>query len=152
VLHKGDEKYLVQCKQWRAFKVGVLWELYGLMAAGGFVVTSGRFRKESSEFAQGRNVELIDGVKLQRWIGATRFPGWVGSTSVSRGLKFATSERSLLPKVPVDDGSPNSKARRECSEFFLGVLTISGLSRRPATGLLENASTLVRAGKPGARD
>lgn len=66
----GREKYLVQCKQWRAYKVGVgvVRELYGVMAArgaaGGFVVTSGRFTEEAVEFAQGRNVRLVDGPKL----------------------------------------------------------------------------------------
>jgi len=66
----GGEKFLVQCKQWRAFKVGVdvVRELYGVMAAmgaaGGFVVTSGRFTDEAIGFASGRNVNLIDGPKL----------------------------------------------------------------------------------------
>ena len=66
----GAEKYLVQCKQWRAFKVGVdvVRELYGVMAAsgaaGGFVVTSGRFTDEAVRFAEGRNVTLLDGPKL----------------------------------------------------------------------------------------
>ena len=70
VLRKGSEKFFVQCKQWRAFKVGVdvVRELYGVMAAkgatGGFVVTSGRFTEEASNFASGRNVKLIDGPKL----------------------------------------------------------------------------------------
>ncbi|MBC7405368.1 MAG: restriction endonuclease, partial [Cytophaga sp.] len=49
VLTKGNEKFLVQCKQWKAYKVSVdvVRELYGDMAAkgatGGFVATSGRF-------------------------------------------------------------------------------------------------------------
>lgn len=66
----GGEKFLVQCKQWRAFKVGVevVRELYGVMAArgaaGGFVVTSGRFTEEAVSFASGRNVSLVDGPKL----------------------------------------------------------------------------------------
>jgi restriction system protein len=70
VLHKDREKFFVQCKQWKAFKVGVqvVRELYGVMAAkgaaGGFVVTSGRFTEEASAFASGRNVTLIDGSKL----------------------------------------------------------------------------------------
>ncbi|WP_309967146.1 restriction endonuclease [Variovorax guangxiensis] len=72
VLRKNDEQYLVQCKQWRAFKVGisVVRELYGVMAAkgaaGGFVVTSGRFTSEAEEFANGRNVRLVDGPKLDQ--------------------------------------------------------------------------------------
>lgn len=70
VLRRGREKFLVQCKQWRAFRVGVdvVRELYGVMAAkgaaGGFVVTSGRFTDEATEFANGRNVVLVDGPKL----------------------------------------------------------------------------------------
>lgn len=66
----GREKFLVQCKQWRAFKVGVdvVRELYGVMAArgatGGFVVTSGRFTDEAVSFASGRNLTLVDGPKL----------------------------------------------------------------------------------------
>jgi restriction system protein len=74
VLRKGNEKFFVQCKQWKAFTVGVavVRELYGVMAAeravGGFVVTSGRFTKDAEEFANGRNVELIDGPKLMTMI------------------------------------------------------------------------------------
>ncbi len=74
ILSKGGEKFLVQCKQWKAFKVGVdvVRELYGVMAAkgsaGGFVVTSGRFTEEASKFASGRNIALIDGPKLQKLI------------------------------------------------------------------------------------
>ena len=70
VLRKGKEKFLVQCKQWKAFKVGVqvVRELYGVMAAkgaaGGFVVTSGSFTEEAIAFASGRNVTLVDGSKL----------------------------------------------------------------------------------------
>jgi restriction system protein len=66
----GNEKFLVQCKQRRAFKVGVdvVRELYGVMTArgatGGFVVTSGRFTDEAINFADGRNDTLVDGPKL----------------------------------------------------------------------------------------
>ena len=69
-LSKGSEKFLVQCKQWKAYKVGVdvVRELYGVMAAkgatGGFVVTSGRFSEDAKAFANGRNVQLVDGLKL----------------------------------------------------------------------------------------
>lgn len=70
VLSKGSEKFLVQCKQWKAYKVGVtvIRELYGVMAAkgaaGGFVVTSGRFTADAVEFANGRNIRLVDGPVL----------------------------------------------------------------------------------------
>ena len=67
VLRRGGEKFLVQCKQWRATRVGVavVRELFGVMAAsgatGGFVVTSGTFTDDAIAFADGRNVILVDG-------------------------------------------------------------------------------------------
>lgn len=70
VLSKGSEKFLVQCKQWKVFKVSVMVvrELYGVMAAkgaaGGFVVTSGRFTEDATAFAAGRNITLVDGPRL----------------------------------------------------------------------------------------
>lgn len=70
-LRKGQEKFLVQCKHWRAMKVGVavVRELYGVMSAegadGGVVVTSGAFTSEAKEFASGRNIRLMDGPRLQ---------------------------------------------------------------------------------------
>lgn len=76
VLHKNNEKFLVQCKQWRSMKVGVgvVRELYGVMAAeraaGGFVVTSGSFTDDAKKFAHGRSVELLDGSMLIRELRA----------------------------------------------------------------------------------
>lgn len=59
-------------------------ELYGAMAAngavGGFVVTSGRFTQDATEFARHQNIELIDGNELGRLLGveSSRFepPAW----------------------------------------------------------------------------
>ena len=78
VLAKGSEKFFVQCKQWKVYKVGVttVRELYGVMAAkgatGGFVVTSGRFTADAKDFAQGRNIELVDGPRLFAMIQQAR--------------------------------------------------------------------------------
>ena len=97
LLTKGNEKFFVQCKQWKAFKVGVdvVRELYGVMAAkgaaGGFVVTSGTFTADAVEFSKGRNISLVDGESLfvmlqsskarkERVIGSSPIPT-VGSAS-----------------------------------------------------------------------
>ena len=70
VLSKDSEKFFVQCKQWKAYKVGVdvVRQLYGVMAAkgatGGFVVTSGRFTEDAKAFSEGRNIQLVDGSRL----------------------------------------------------------------------------------------
>ena len=57
VLVRESETYLVQCKQWKAIKVGVniVREILGVMAArgaaGGFLVTSGVFTGDACRFA-----------------------------------------------------------------------------------------------------
>lgn len=74
VLKNGADSYLVQCKHWRALRVGVqpVRELYGVMAAhgvaGGFVVTSGDFTEEAVRFADGLALTLINGKTLRRGI------------------------------------------------------------------------------------
>ncbi|WP_396335846.1 restriction endonuclease [Azotobacter beijerinckii] len=74
VLRKGRKRFLVQCKQWRALKVGVkvVRELYGVVAAqgaaGGFVVTSGHFTEDARQFAASCKLTLIDGETLDYWI------------------------------------------------------------------------------------
>ncbi len=110
VLSKDGEKLLVQCKQWRAFKVGVpvVRELYGVMAAegasGGIVVTSGRFTDEAREFAQGRNVRLMDGPKLQALLqqvrGARQSAAAVHSR-VEPTMATPTSAPSGIPACPL---------------------------------------------------
>lgn len=73
-LRKKSETYLVQCKQWKAYKVGVqpVREFYGVMtsqgAAGGYFVTSGIYTNEARAFAEGLNLVLIDGPKLREMI------------------------------------------------------------------------------------
>ncbi len=72
---------LVQCKQWRAYRVGIeiVRELYRVMAAsgaaGGFVVTSGTFNNEATAFAQGRNIKLVDGPQLHRMLQQAKAAG-----------------------------------------------------------------------------
>lgn len=104
VLSKGTEKFLVQCKQWKAFKVSVtvVRELYGVMAAkgaaGGFVVTSGRFTEDAIAFAEGRNVTLIDGARLH---------GLLAQAKSARGIASRSSVRTLeTPVSPMSSSVP----------------------------------------------
>ncbi len=104
VLTRAGEKHLVQCKQWRAFKVGVdvVRELYGVMAAkgaaGGFVVTSGRFTDEAVAFAQGRNVRLLDGPKLHGLLQQARHAAAPG---VRTTKPSAVAGVAPMPDCPV---------------------------------------------------
>lgn len=61
---------VVQCKQWRTWKVGVkvVREIYGVMTAkhvdAAVVITSGGFTQEAKAFAHGKLIELVDGPQL----------------------------------------------------------------------------------------
>jgi restriction system protein len=99
-LARGHERFLVQCKQWRAQQVGVavVRELYGVMAAervaGGYVVTSGSFTKDAKAFAAGRNIELMDGKALD---GLLR----EGRSVVLRPVDSMAEIGVTTPKPPV---------------------------------------------------
>lgn len=131
VLRREGEKFFVQCKQWRAMKVGVeiVRELYGVMAArgatGGFVVTSGTFTQGAKEFADGRNVVLIDGPILLDMIErAERAP-----MASAPGARPSSSSGNVLIACPTCD-SPMvlrvaKRAENAGKEFW-------GCSRYPA--------------------
>ncbi len=65
---------VVQCKQWRAWKVGVkvVREIYGVMTAkhadAAAVITSGAYTQEAKTFAHGKPIQLVDGPQLARLI------------------------------------------------------------------------------------
>ena len=70
--------YLVQCKQWRTYKVGmkVIREMFGLMAAhraaGAIIVASGSFTQEARDFAFGKPIELVNGDRLVQIISGVQ--------------------------------------------------------------------------------
>lgn len=107
VLRKSGDKFLVQCKQWKAFTVGVtvVRELYGVMAAngsaGGFVVTSGRFTDEANEFASGRNVKLIDGPRLFALITQAKAARGVSTKAPTLPRVLAPVQVVTQPPCPV---------------------------------------------------
>lgn len=130
VLERDGEKTLVQCKQWKAFKVGVtvVRELYGVMAAkgvaSGIVVTSGTFTQDAIEFSAGRNVRLIAGDELHGWIREARAaaPLSVGTTTAS----FGTVSTPGCPKC----GTP--MVRRQAKRGANTGQAFYGCSRYPA--------------------
>ncbi len=123
VLRKGGDKFLVQCKQWKAFTVGVtvVRELYGVMAAngaaGGFVVTSGRFTDDAKTFASGRNITLVDGEALFKLI--KRPPGTSGATS-PRSSETASSNAVTAPSCPVCSKAMVKRVAKRGGSAFWG--------------------------------
>ena len=120
LLKKGGKRYLVQCKHWRAMRVGVqpVRELYGVMAAqgvaGGFVVTSGGFTEEALEFAEGLKLELIDGRALQRGIRAQ-----AGTQAVAAGAAPPECPQCRAPMVLrlARSGATPGKQFWGCSQY-----------------------------------
>jgi restriction system protein len=74
VLVRGKERFLVQCKHWRArmVDVKVVRQLKGAVvaaqAAGGAVVTTGQFTLAALECARTAGVDLIDGAGLEHMV------------------------------------------------------------------------------------
>jgi len=70
VLKKDGNTYLVQCKQWRSWKIGVkvVREMYGLLtakhASGAIIIASGIFTQEAKSFAESKPIDLIEGRQL----------------------------------------------------------------------------------------
>ncbi len=73
-LRRDGKLFLVQCKHWKTRRVTVdkVRALLGVTtarhAAGGFLVTSGRFTEDAESFAHGVNLELIDGHALVEYL------------------------------------------------------------------------------------
>ena len=143
LLRRERETFVVQCKQWKAFKVGVgvVRDLYGVMAArgaaGGFVVTSGTFTAAARDFAEGRNVTLIDGPALLALIGPVRAVDMPSSSSVSMPAPVSMPE---APRTEV--GAPSATAR--------APLVPEGDAAAPACPTCE-ATMVRRTARTGAR-
>ena len=134
VLDRGPEKVLVQCKQWRAQRVGVsvVRELYGVMAAegaaAGIVVTSGSFTPDAVEFARGRNVRLIAGPELHEMIRDVR-------ASKPRTAGVATQGTAASSPGPGAAGCPvcgSPMVRRQARLGTNAGKAFYGCSRYPA--------------------
>jgi restriction system protein len=118
VLRRDGEKHLVQCKQWRADKVGVqvVRELYGVMAAEGaagcFVVTSGRFTDEARAFAEGRNVRLLDGNALFTLIRSARGVERSEPLRPAEPASAPASNAASTPQAPAGPKCAGAMVRR----------------------------------------
>lgn len=75
VLTRDRERYVVQCKHWKARQVGVsvVRELVGSIthsgAVGGFLVTSGTLSTPALALAQEAGIEVVDGGTLRADLG-----------------------------------------------------------------------------------
>lgn len=105
------ETVLVQCKQWKAYKVGVatVRELLGVVvsekANRGIVVTSGLFTQEAQTFArENPRIELVNGEQLAQ---------------LTRGVQVGTGAAPTLTPMPLPDASPATPACPQCGNTMI---------------------------------
>ncbi|HEX5286620.1 MAG TPA: restriction endonuclease [Polaromonas sp.] len=140
LLQKGPDRYLVQCKHWRALRVGVqpVRELHGVIAtgrvAGGFVVTSGEFTDEARHFSEGRELQLIDGKALLRGIRAQ-----------AEAVSAPVVRPALMPEAPPRIAEPVVRALPVCplcsAEMVLRQVSSGTLSGKRFWGCSRYADT-----------
>ena len=105
VLTREGARFLVQCKQWKAYKVGVevVRELFGVMAArgagGGLVVTSGTFTNDARAKERQAGGGEATGLLACFWGSSLLFPELTGfgktCLSTSAAVLSATSRARL---------------------------------------------------------
>ena len=120
VLWKNSQKYIVQCKRWKTYRVGpeIVREQYGIMTAiaadGAIIVTSGHFTDAARQFAKNLPIRLIDGPELRRTIAQVQAKRAQASSTGApkKGHRRDTREAtSILPKEPVLLAEPRLAAQ-----------------------------------------
>lgn len=152
-LTRGGETALVQCKQWRAFKVGVptVRELLGVIVAEGankgILVTSGRFTAEAVRFAHANpQIQLIDGPALTTLIQSVQAQPHVSAiANRSAAPAAATQRRSAEPspvmRTPTCPLCGSTMVLRQAKRGANAGGTFYGCSRYPACrGIVQSAA------------
>lgn len=107
-LFKDGEEHIVQCKQWKIYKVGVrvVREMYGVMVSEGaasvLIITSGYFTQEAKGFAKGKPIVLIDGPQLAILIGEVQFSPKTVSSSQAGSPSNVEQTTKTCPKCGGD--------------------------------------------------
>jgi restriction system protein len=118
-----DGKHLVQCKHWKAYRVGVkeVHELFGLVAGepadGGILVTSGDFTQEARAFAAGKSLQLIDGAQLMELVRSVQVAsrGRSAESEATVTGPVATSASTQRTVTPAEGQQPSFEdAERTC--------------------------------------
>jgi restriction system protein len=78
VLQKGERRFFVHCRHWRAAKVdaAAVHELHQAVAArgaaGGFLVTAGALTAAAAEVANASGIRLVNGARLAAMLDKAR--------------------------------------------------------------------------------
>ena len=114
-LRKGEGLILVQCKQWKAQKVGVsvVREMFGVLTASNankvIIICSGRFTQQAIDFASDKPVTLIDGNELLSLIN-----------EVQTEPKVETIKQNVCPRCGSELVERQAKRGAHAGNAFLG--------------------------------
>ena len=114
-LRKGDELVLVQCKQWKAQKVGVnvVREMFGVLTASNadkvIIICSGKFTQQAIDFASDKPVTLIDGNGLLSII-----------SEVQPEPKVETIKHNVCPRCGSELVERKAKRGKNAGNTFFG--------------------------------
>lgn len=117
-LRKGEELILVQCKQWKAQKVGVsvAREMFGVLTASNankvIVICSGKFTQQAIVFASDKPVTFIDGNELLSLIH-----------EVQTEPKVETINKNVCPRCGSELVERQAKRGANAGKAFLGCST-----------------------------
>lgn len=120
---KDGRLHLVQCKHWRAQKVGVnvVRELFGVMTAeratSATVLTSGIFTQEAKNFAHGKPIDLIEGAQLQCMLEIAQKKEAVRSPAGTRSEK---TDGDLCPQCGSKLVERIARRGRSAGQAFVG--------------------------------
>jgi len=120
MLRKNGKVYVAQYRHWREMRVGVpmVREQYTVMQAaranGVYVITAGEFTYKAIQYAEEKNISLIDGLKLRRLVNKAQ----------RSGSEYGSERAPLCPLCAAEmlvrtgaDQAGNEKRFWSCSNY-----------------------------------
>lgn len=130
-------KYLIQCKHWQA-NIGepVVRDLYGVVLSNnankGIIITNSYFTKQAIDFAEGKNIELINGDTLKGLIEQHWKDSLTNETDAAESRYFTACEGFDLDKYNhykhfVDTDQKNFEAYTKYFNFLYNYVLDNNL-------------------------
>jgi restriction system protein len=129
ILRKKGRIELVQCKQWRTrqVKVPIIREMWGLVAHhhadGVKIVCVGDFTRDASEFAEGKNIELVNGKRLLELVRDVQTPAaHVPGARTTRIEPVLSTHAATQTACPACGANMVPRKNRSTGAGFLGCV------------------------------
>ncbi len=132
MLSKNDKTFVAQYRHWRELRVGVpmVREQYTVMQAakadGVYVITTGEFTYKAIQYAEDKNISLIDGLKLRRLVRKPSAEQEVKNSDQAPLCPLCAAEMKLRTG---SDAQGNEKRFWSCSNYPKCSGTVDGVKR-----------------------